>query len=95
VTAERLARLTARISGRVQGVGYRFFAVDEALARSLVGYARNLPDGDVEVVAEGPRAVLEDFVSVLATGPRSARVDRVQPAWAEPRGESEDFHIRF
>jgi len=88
-------RLRAAVSGRVQGVGYRFFAVDEAAERNLVGYARNLPDGTVEVVAEGDRTALEHFLAALERGPRSARVTRVEPIWETPRGEFVEFGIRF
>ena len=87
-------RLRVRISGHVQGVGFRFFAVDEATARGLVGYARNLRDGDVEVVAEGPRNALEVYLEVLREGPRAGRVDRAQPSWSEAQGEFEGFGIR-
>jgi len=58
-------KVEVRITGRVQGVGYRFFAIEEATARRLLGYARNLSNGDVEVVAEGERGALEDFLEAL------------------------------
>ncbi len=88
-------RLVVRISGRVQGVGFRFFAVEEATVRRLVGYARNLRDGDVEVVAEGPRGALEDLLQALSRGPQSGRVDRATPLWDKARGDFEGFGVRY
>jgi acylphosphatase len=65
------------ISGRVQGVGYRFFAERWAGQLGLVGYVKNLWDGTVEVYAIGEAAVLEQFELRLAEGPRSAHVTGV------------------
>ena len=62
------------ISGRVQGVGFRFFAEDWANQLGICGYAKNLWDGNVEVYAIGDLASLEEFKRHLAEGPRSARV---------------------
>jgi acylphosphatase len=93
VSAE-MVRLEAIVSGRVQGVGYRFYTVNEATERNLAGFCRNLPDGTVEVVAEGPRSTLEDFLHALRRGPRSGHVDGVAPSWGEATGESESFGVR-
>ncbi|HEX9638600.1 MAG TPA: acylphosphatase [Acidobacteriota bacterium] len=65
------------VSGRVQGVGYRAFALRSAVELGLVGFARNLPDRTVEVYAEGPRSALEGLRSRLQQGPRWAAVDRI------------------
>ena len=62
-TAGRDQRLTAIVHGDVQGVGYRFFAQRQAARLGLRGYVRNLRDGTVEVVAEGPRPLLDQGVS--------------------------------
>ena len=66
-----------RISGRVQGVGFRYFAERAAGRLGLGGYVRNLADGTVEVYAIGDPAVLEVFKMQLVEGPRSARVTAV------------------
>ena len=58
------------VSGRVQGVGFRFFAEAAGAREGLHGWVRNLPDGRVEVVAEGEAAALERFEHALSTGPR-------------------------
>lgn len=66
------------IRGRVQGVGFRWFVMREAERLKLGGFARNLPDGSVEVVSEGPDAVLEKLEEQLRRGPSHARVDDIQ-----------------
>jgi acylphosphatase len=88
-------RLSALIHGRVQGVGYRMFADDHAHDLGLDGYVRNLPDGrTVEVVAEGPREALEEFLTVLRRGPYAARVDRVDTSWGPALGNLGPFAPR-
>ena len=81
------------VAGRVQGVGYRYFALQEAQARGLAGFARNLDDGRVEVVAEGPAEALAAFEGRLLEGPAFAKVTRVEKAEAPDHGDS-GFHIR-
>jgi acylphosphatase len=80
------SRLTALVSGRVQGVGYRVFVRREAVDRRLAGYVENLSDGRVEVVAEGPRAELEHFLERLAVGPLHAQVEGIDASWGEAGG---------
>ncbi len=88
------ASLTATVYGRVQGVGYRAFVEGWARALGLSGYVRNLPDGAVEVVAEGPRERLEALLERLRAGPSFARVQRVSEIWATPTGGFEGFQVR-
>jgi acylphosphatase len=66
------------ISGRVQGVGFRFFTERWAHQLGLAGYVKNCPDGGVEAYAIGDAAALEEFKARLAEGPRSGRVDNIQ-----------------
>lgn len=82
------------ILGRVQGVGYRFFAVDVAEREGLLGYVRNLPDGRVEAVAQGDLEALERFQAALARGPRGAWVEQVAADALEPTLPFTDFSIR-
>jgi acylphosphatase len=89
------ARLWASVTGRVQGVGFRYFVLERARALSLTGYVRNEYDGSVEIVAEGPRMSLERFVDQLREGPRSASVKAVATDWSEPRSEFSEFGVRF
>jgi acylphosphatase len=66
------------VSGRVQGVFYRASAAQRAQELGLCGYARNLPDGRVEVLAVGPIEALKQFTDWLAIGPTAARVSEVR-----------------
>jgi len=89
------ARLQAFVSGVVQGVGYRHFALSNALKLGITGWVRNLPDGSVQVVAEGPREALELWLNDLRRGPYSGRVDEVRFSWFPSRGEFDRFEVRF
>ena len=87
--------LRVLVRGRVQGVGFRYFAIEQAAALGLSGFARNLSNGTaVEVVAEGPLASLEALLATLRHGPALARVERVDVSWAAPTGEYEGFNVR-
>lgn len=81
------------VRGRVQGVGYRYFVLQQAESLGVTGFARNRPDGTVEVVAEGRDDVLTDFERSLQEGPAFARVENLERAPIAPRGDS-GFHIR-
>lgn len=81
-----MRRLEAWVRGRVQGVGYRAFVERVALELGLAGYARNLPDGRVEVVAEGPEEALRALLEKLKEGPRLARVEGVEAHLKEAQG---------
>ena len=81
------------ISGEVQGVGYRFFAQRVAARHQVVGYVRNLPDGRVEVLAEGALEGVEGLKHDLAAGPLSGRVEQVEELSLEPTGLYVAFRI--
>lgn len=66
------------VSGRVQGVGFRWFVMREARRLGLRGFARNLQDGSVEVVAAGSGSALAELERLLARGPAAAQVERVE-----------------
>ena len=85
----RRARLYV-LSGRVQGVGFRFFAGEAAAVEGLHGFVRNLPDGRVESDAEA----LERFERRVRHGPPGARVERVETADSTPSGRNTGFSIR-
>lgn len=89
--AERVHLL---VSGRVQGVFYRQSTVDEARRLGLSGWVRNLPDGRVEVLAEGERDGLEGLVRFCRRGPPAARVDDVAVEWGPSRGDLGPFLTR-
>ena len=83
----------AVIDGRVQGVGYRAFAAREALKAGVTGYAANLDDGSVEVMAEGSEEAVTGFLAVLEKGPFMARVRRIQTIPVPPTGNYTEFSI--
>ena len=83
----------ALVRGEVQGVGYRYFAYQKANALSLQGFVRNLPDGRVEVYAEGIKTHLETFLEELRTGPRFAGVEDVEVNWEACKNRFDGFFI--
>lgn len=66
------------VRGRVQGVGFRWFVLQEAVVLDLGGFVQNLPDGSVEVLVSGPDDALGQLEQALSHGPRGARVDSVE-----------------
>ena len=82
------------ISGRVQGVGFRYFAEAAAAREGVAGWVRNLPDGRVEVVAEGDADAIERFERALRHGPPGARVDRVDVDNTYPVAGETEFSIK-
>lgn len=86
-------RLDAAVRGRVQGVGYRWFAFREAAALGLDGWVANQADGSVRLVAEGARGDLERLVERLREGPPAGWVDDIQVRWEPARGERSGFRI--
>jgi acylphosphatase len=85
------SRLHALVSGRVQGVAFRWFVEKQAIRLGLRGWVRNRFDGRVEVVAEGERPDLEELLGRLREGPSLSRVGSVQIEWEESRAEFPDF----
>ena len=83
----------ARISGSVQGVGFRYSSSREAKSLGLVGWIRNLPDGDVELLVEGDAAALVAFREWLNEGPPGAWVRRVEVERRASTGLFSDFSI--
>ena len=82
------------ISGRVQGVGFRFFAERAARREGLHGWVRNLDDGRVEASAEGEADAMDRFEGHLRHGPSGARVEQVEVEDAVPEGRYAGFNIR-
>jgi acylphosphatase len=82
------------VSGRVQGVGFRYFVQEAAMVEGLSGWVRNLPSGTVEVLAEGDAEALERFARKLARGPSMARVDNVETLAETPNGRGGAFMVR-
>jgi acylphosphatase len=82
------------VSGRVQGVGYRYFVQESALVEGISGWVRNLPNGSVEVLAEGDVEALDRLARHLARGPAMAQVDRVDVSEEAPSGRGGAFTVR-
>jgi acylphosphatase len=78
------ARLTAWVRGRVQGVGFRWWVRSHALALGLTGWAENLADGRVKVVAQGPREACEQLLELLDGADTPGHVAQVTHRWDEP-----------
>ncbi len=93
--ASDLVRMHIFVSGRVQGVAYRFFAEKYANILGVAGWVRNLSDGRVEVLAEGRGEDIEGFLDRLREGPRLARVDGFDVRRECATGEFSDFRVVF
>lgn len=89
-----LKRFHARVEGRVQGVGFRYFVSQTAGELGVKGWVRNRWDGSVELVAEGRPEDLARLAAAVRKGPRSSVVTDVKMDWEEPAGEFGGFHIR-
>jgi acylphosphatase len=90
-----LASLRATVRGHVQGVFYRAFVESHALELNLAGCVRNLPENQVEVVAEGEKQKLEKLLERLKKGPPAARVDTVEVIWGEFTGDFTQFSVKY
>jgi len=91
---DELASLQAIVYGYVQGVFFRAFVSMRARELGLIGYVRNLPEGTVEIKAEGERNKLEKLISYLKVGPPGARVEKVVTNWSKHTGSYSGFNIR-
>jgi acylphosphatase len=87
-------RLDATVMGRVQGVGFRYFVLREAMALELDGWVANAMNGSLRCVAEGPRERLEVLLDRLWQGPAAAAVERVSEAWMPATGTLGPFAVR-
>lgn len=82
------------VTGRVQGVGFRWFVMKRARALGLGGYVRNREDGSVEVVAAGEPGAVEQLAVEIGEGPSAARVDRVIRSEATDHVSADVFDVR-
>lgn len=83
------------VKGIVQGVGYRFFVERVAPEYNLRGYVKNLDNGDVEVLVEGEKGLILDFVKELQIGPRSAKVTDLRLQWLPYQQKFDHFGIEW
>jgi acylphosphatase len=84
-----------RIHGKVQGVGYRFFATRVARRLGLKGHIQNLRDGTVEAMVEGEGTAIDEWIEELREGPRFAEVSRIDQEKRDFRGTFGDFDVKF
>jgi acylphosphatase len=89
-----IVRLDATVWGRVQGVGFRYFVLREAMDLELRGWVANTKDGSVRCVAEGPRERLDVLLTLLRAGPPAAVVDGVSELWMPATGTLGPFGVR-
>ena len=87
-------RVSARITGRVQGVGFRNFTQTKARRLGVTGWVRNEPDGSVRLEAEGPHEKLSELVEAVHEGPRLASVEEVDTEWTDASDDFEVFKVR-
>jgi len=93
--SQAMRRLTARFTGHVQGVGFRYTTVELAMRMSLTGYVANLMNGDVELVAEGPEQHLLELVQQVQRSHLGRYILHVDQQWSAAKGEFNDFDVRF
>lgn len=87
-------RYTVRITGRVQGVGFRYSAVNKAERLQINGFVRNMPDGSVYMEIEGPPGKIEQMLAWCYQGPGTAWVDKVQEYKEPPKG-NKGFSVKY
>ena len=88
------ARAVIIARGLVQGVGFRYYVHRTASQIGLTGRAENLANGDVRIIAEGERGLLEDLIRLVRIGPRSSHVAGLTVEWGKPSNEFHGFEIR-
>lgn len=90
-----MQRIRLIISGDVQGVGFRAWALRQARDKRLTGWVRNREDGSVEIVAEGSQKLLNEFIALCRNGPEGAWVKNIQVKWDKASGEFADFSVVY
>jgi len=84
-----MVRAKAIVSGIVQGVGFRYFASRLADRYKITGYAKNLPNGNVEIDAEGDKSAVSGYLKEIKIGPRFAHITDMKVEWLEPKNYKE------
>jgi acylphosphatase len=95
VSIEPKKRIYARVSGSVQGVGFRYFTRRKATELGLGGYVRNMSNGSVELEVEGPKEALDTFLNSVMRGPAGSRVIECYTDERPLRGNRNKFEIRL
>jgi len=92
---KKIVRAHLSISGIVQGVCFRAYTQETAQGLGLTGWVRNLHDGRVEVIADGPKDKIQELIEWCHKGPPGAAVDNVEIEWMNATNEFKDFEIRY
>lgn len=92
---ERLVRLTVTVGGRVQGVGFRYYVIEKTRGYNITGYVKNLRDGRVEAVIEGPLSEVQAVGTIVKLGPPYARVIDSEELYGDYTGEFNVFGVKF
>ncbi len=90
-----MKRLNIIVSGRVQGVGFRYFTQSIASSLGLTGWVKNLPNGQVEIEVQGDKELLNEFKKRISKGPSLARVDNIVEKEIPVQGGESTFSIRY
>ena len=91
--SEEILTVNLTISGKVQGVGFRYFVLRQAQELSILGWVNNKPNGDVEAFAQGEKADLERFIAKVKDGPSFSRVEDVSLNWVNEADKYFGFEI--
>lgn len=83
------------VGGLVQGVGFRYFVVRAAEKLNLNGFVKNLPNGDVQAVAEGPEGMINELYKQMKSGPMRSSVRKHKIEWSETKNEFKGFEVRY
>ncbi|UCE28171.1 MAG: acylphosphatase [Candidatus Coatesbacteria bacterium] len=92
---ERLVRLTVTVGGRVQGVGFRYYVIEKTRGYNITGYVKNLRDGRVKAVIEGPLSEVQAVGTIVKLGPPYARVIDSEELYGDYTGEFNVFGVKF
>ncbi len=92
-TPPHMVRVHVFVSGIVQRVGFRYYTARKAKALGITGFVKNLPDGRVEIVAEGSREAINKFIEEVSIGPPRSKVDGMEIFWEDFSGEFSDFKV--
>ncbi len=90
-----MQRIHVLINGDVTGVGFRYWTLRRAQLLKLTGWVRNVFKGQVEIVAEGEKEQLDEFIKRCHHGPDVAMVEKVDVKWGEAKGEFAGFEIQY
>lgn len=91
-----IKQIKIQVSGRVQGVGFRFFTYQQAKKLNLLGYVKNLDNGDVEIIALGESMKIDSLIHWLNSGgPTSAKISNIKIIQLAPQNDLTSFNVRY